>query len=219
MSLYASSMRLFVLRLARIFSMFLLIPFCVGFIGAYSAGAGVILFLLAIPLAALGLLIVSIYSLIKGIRAAQETSHKAEKAGVILASPCLLLVTLAFAWPLMGLGSHLGDLTRLAVNQTAYQRIIAQARSAPNNSETSEYVGITYWVDHGPPVRVAFNPEGMLDNWSGIIYDPTGDVMQADGFDPVTGRFYYPDRITKLFGGDLVSCRHLWGDYFTCSFT
>ncbi len=59
----------------------------------------------------------------------------------------------------------------------------------------------------------------MLDNWSGIIYDPTGDVMLARGFDPVSGRFHAPDRITKLFEGDLVECRHLWSSYYSCSFT
>ena len=42
--------------------------------------------------------------------------------------------------------------------------------------------------------------------------------MLADGFDE-QGRFHAPDRITKIFGGDLVSCRWLWGDYYTCSFT
>lgn len=78
--------------------------------------------------------------------------------------------------------------------------------------------GVGLNVDRGPPLRVAFNPEGMLDNWSGIVFDPTGEVMQADGFD-ASGRFRAPDRITKLFGGDLVSCRRLWGDYYDCSFT
>jgi hypothetical protein len=82
----------------------------------------------------------------------------------------------------------------------------------------AEQGGIIYNVDLGPPVRVAFHPEGMLDNWSGIIFDPTGEVMQADGFD-ARGNFVAPERITKLFGGDLVGCRHLWRDYYRCSFT
>jgi hypothetical protein len=59
----------------------------------------------------------------------------------------------------------------------------------------------------------------MLDNWSGIIYDRTGDVMLAKGFDSTTGKFYAPDKVTKLFGGDLVGWRRLWGSYYSCSFT
>ena len=59
----------------------------------------------------------------------------------------------------------------------------------------------------------------MLDNWSGIIVDPTARVMEADGFDTATGEFAAPEEVTKLFDGDLVSCRHLWGDYYSCSFT
>lgn len=43
--------------------------------------------------------------------------------------------------------------------------------------------------------------------------------MLADGFDPKTGKFVAPDRVTKVFGGDLVSCRHLWSSYYDCSFT
>lgn len=58
----------------------------------------------------------------------------------------------------------------------------------------------------------------MLNNWSAIVFDPTGKVTLADGFDE-DGNFSAPARITKLFGGDLVSCRSLWGDYYKCSFT
>jgi hypothetical protein len=61
------------------------------------------------------------------------------------------------------------------------------------------------------------NP-GFLDNWSGIVFDPTGAVMQADGWD-AAGKFRAPDAITKLFGGDIVSCSHILGDYYRCSFT
>ncbi len=110
-------------------------------------------------------------------------------------------------------------MSRLFVNHNHYEAIIAKARRNPTPSWFEEDGGVTYSVDVGPPIRVAFNPAGFLDNWSGIIYDPTGDVMQANGFDPVTGKFFAPDRVTKLFDGDLVNCRHLWGNYYDCSFT
>jgi hypothetical protein len=109
------------------------------------------------------------------------------------------------------------------VNRGHYEEIIAKVkrghRSPSANSSFEEDGGVEYVVDAGPPVRVAFNPEGMLDNWSGIIFDPTGSVMLAKGFDPKTGKFAAPDRVTKLFGGDLVGCRRLGGSYYDCSFT
>jgi len=105
-------------------------------------------------------------------------------------------------------------------NQDRYALIIAKARKAHQAEWYAEdAAGVTYSVDMGPPVRVAFEPAGMLDNWSAIIYDPTGEMLLADGFDPETGKFRAPDSITKVFGGDLVSCKRLWGDYLTCSFT
>lgn len=113
----------------------------------------------------------------------------------------------------------MGTFSRLVVNQGHYEAIIAKVARERKAAWFEEDDGVIYSTDLGPPVRVAFNPAGILDNWSGIIYDPTGDVMKAKGFDPKTSKFYAPERITKLFGGDLVDCRHLWGDYYQCSFT
>ena len=106
----------------------------------------------------------------------------------------------------------------MTINRSHYEPIIEKARVDRNAAWFDEHRGVTYSVDLGPPVRVAFNPEGMLDNWSGIIFDPTGEVMKADGFD-ASGNFRAPEKVTKLFGGDLVSCRHLLDDYYACSFT
>lgn len=109
------------------------------------------------------------------------------------------------------------------ISRGHYETIIAKVkrghRSPGGMSSFEEDGGVRYVVDDGPPIRVAFNPEGMLDDWSGIIFDPTGEVMLAKGFDAITGKFSAPDRVTKLFGGDLVSCRHLSGNYYDCSFT
>ncbi|WOK36298.1 hypothetical protein [Sphingomonas sp. C3-2] len=136
-------------------------------------------------------------------------------------TPVLLAISIMLAWPALYGGSVLGTHVRLLINLASYRQIIAEARTGtlePGIYHTSEN-GIHYIVDNGPPVRVAFNPDGLLDNWSGIIFDPTGIVMSAKGFHPVTGAFYAPERVTKLFGGDLVSCHSLWGDFYHCSFT
>ena len=135
------------------------------------------------------------------------------------ATPVLLVATILFAWPLLIVGEFAGNCAMLIIYQHHYENIIAREKGKPRTIAYANDDGVTYSVDPGPPVRVAFNPSGILDNWSGIIYDPTGDVMQANGFDPKTGKFVAPESITKLFGGDLVSCEHLWGAYYTCSFT
>ncbi|WP_137886532.1 hypothetical protein [Pseudomonas sp. 2FE] len=60
--------------------------------------------------------------------------------------------------------------------------------------------------ESGSPVPLAFPWEGIIDNWIGIVYDPSGDVQDAE-------------RFKNIFGGDLLECNHLSGPFFLCSFT
>lgn len=126
-----------------------------------------------------------------------------------------LPVTWGVAWCL--------DWTSFLGNRSEYQEIVRLAQEGAFNGPAEgfqEHDGITFMIDEGRPLRVAFlMPGGFLDNWSGVIYDPTGDVMLADGWDVQTGVFFAPERVTKLFYGDLVSCRHLSGRFYQCSFT
>lgn len=206
-------------RTARVFALAAGIPFVIGLIGAWSDSFGFVLFILVgIPTAAFMVLLTG-FKLWRGVSVAQEGRSFAEQFAAIPLSPILLVLWLMAALPLLWAGGHLGSLSRLAVNESNYREIINRARVSRKAESYAEYGGVTYSVDPGPPVRVAFNPEGFLDNWSAIVFDPTGEVMLADGFDPTTGKFYAPERITKLFDGDLVACRKLWGDYYSCSFT
>lgn len=61
-------------------------------------------------------------------------------------------------------------------------------------------------LETAPHPMLAFSWGGLLDNWSGIVYDPAEEVSDAE-------------RFKKIFGGDLLSCRPLRGGYFFCSFT
>lgn len=130
---------------------------------------------------------------------------------VLLASTVLFMAT----------GQSLGTSAKLLIMRSHYEDIIAEAARHPKEDEGAifkEYA-TAFYIDYGPPIRAAF-PSGFrfLDNWNGIVYDPTGDVMLADGWDN-QGNWRAPERITKLFDGDIVSCRPLWGDYYHCSFT
>lgn len=206
-------------RLGTRFALLAAVPAIVGFVSSWSAGLGFLLFILAIPIAALSLLIYASVSFIRAVQLGRQVDTLRKRVLVIAAAPVCLVCTLALAWPSLVIGSLGGSISRLIVNKNQYEAIIRKAQSHPRPDWFAEDDGVTYSVDVGPPVRVAFNPAGILDNWSGIIYDPTGDVMLARGFDSKSGRYYAPDRITKLFDGDLVSCRHLWGSYYDCSFT
>jgi hypothetical protein len=57
----------------------------------------------------------------------------------------------------------------------------------------------------GSQMPLAFPWDGIVDNWIGIVYDPTGTVVDVD-------------RFRGIFGGDLVGCRRVIGPYFVCSF-
>ena len=195
------------------------LPFVFGMAMAFSVEATFLLLFLGVPLVLLCLSMLTLIRTWHGIRDAREETGVVPRIALVLLAPALFVATLLSSLPILWAGDYVGTLLRLAVNQHRYEAIIDTAKEHPKPAWYEEEGGITYSVDVGPPIRVAFNPEGFLDNWSGIVFDPTGEIMQADGFDAKTGEFVAPERITKLFGGDLMSCRHLWGDYYDCSFT
>jgi hypothetical protein len=100
-----------------------------------------------------------------------------------------------------------------------YTRIVEALTkmSPPQGSSSKPADEIRYIVEKGPPVRVAFPKNGIIDNWWGVIYDPSDAVAQATGWNFETGRqeFTAPPKIRTLFGGDLVSCCRL----YSCTFT
>jgi hypothetical protein len=158
---------------------------------------------------------------IHGIRLAAESDETLlKRAVVILAAPAMLGVTLTAAMPTLSAGMLTGAAVRLFWNQDRYEAIIEaeRQRAGARSPGRRPADGIRYSVDAGPPLRVAFNSEGIGDNWSGIVFDPTHEVMLANERDD-RGRSTAPSRVTELFGGDVVGCRRLWGDYFHCGFT
>jgi hypothetical protein len=67
-------------------------------------------------------------------------------------------------------------------------------------------------------VRVAFLLGGIIDNWTGVVYDPTGEVLKVNGFE-LFGDEWREAKVTQLFGGDMTSARHLKGHWYLCTFT
>ena len=205
---------------AKFFGGVLCVPFIVGLIGEWNDGLGFILFLFGAPVLAIAFIGGGLIFVARGATLS-DVEPAWHRVAAALAAPAMILAVLILVWPSLDAGRHFGSLSRLIVNRSKYEAIIARSQSSKPD-ETGAYLeqqGITYIVDAGPPVRVAFNPAGFLDNWSGIVFDPSGEVMQADGFDPGTGKFRATDGVTKLFGGDLVACRHLLWEYYSCAFT
>ena len=102
-----------------------------------------------------------------------------------------------------------------------YAAIIQRLESAsvPVRSDTT--AEIRFLVDSGPPVRVAFpQTDGILDNWEGVIYDPSGAVLSAGEWGSAGGRpaFSAPPEVRRLFGGDLVACEPVRDHYYRCWF-
>jgi hypothetical protein len=108
---------------------------------------------------------------------------------------------------------------RLAPSYAAIiQRL--ESGSVPVRDDTTG--DIRFLVDSGPPVRVAFpQPGGILDNWEGVIYDPSGAVVSAGEFGSAgsTSAFSAPPEVRRLFGGDLVACEPVRDRYYRCWFT
>jgi hypothetical protein len=131
----------------------------------------------------------------------------------------LVVVFLVFsqAGRLSGWGDDLLFHIRFTRGLPYYERVIA-ALSTPSGASPAAG-SPRFVVDSGPPIRVAFRlPGGMLDNWEGVIYDPSGAVAAARGWGP-RNTFTAPTDVRLLFGGDLVTCEVVRRPYYRCWFT
>ena len=113
---------------------------------------------------------------------------------------------------------------KFAVERALYEKKLALVLQAKSAGIPLEQLGIydLAEVDDGPPVRVAFYwSRGVVDNWVGLVYDPTGDVMKANAFKSNWTNWHDPNLqpIKMLFDGDLFRAQHLSGHWYLCSFT
>jgi hypothetical protein len=129
-----------------------------------------------------------------------------------------LLLGLAMAGAMQGsVGGRIGLLARFYTLRPSYQEVIEAIEAGMDRSG-----GPRHLVERGRPLRVAFPwPGGILDNWCGVVYDPSGLVMKAKRFQPDLSNFGDPtlQDVKKLFGGDMRSCEPLGGPWYFCCFT
>ena len=137
----------------------------------------------------------------------RTVAHIATICGVVVLFPTLTR-----------LGDEVTTQIRFALERSEYDQIVAKAvQGTQPIGETRS--GRTVVVDPGPPIRVAFVwPGGIVDNWSGVVYDPTGEVTSVNHL-TLGSNEWRSAAITKLFDGDMVYCRKLEHPYYFCSFT
>jgi hypothetical protein len=131
---------------------------------------------------------------------------------------------LAIGWQaLVSVGDELKIQIQFRSHKARYESILAELRRQPARERGHHLVdGIHCEVEPSPTLRVAFVlPGGILDNWNGFVYDPTGEVL---GIKALKKDFsnWNDDRFRKirmLFGGELCYCRHIEGDWYLCGFT
>ena len=139
-------------------------------------------------------------------------------------SVVLTMMTFALGWQgLVGLGDDLRFQARFQWFLPRYQRIVADVEHDSSLKSGWHTTGdIKYYVEQGPPIRVAFAlPGGILDNWEGIVYDPSGEVSRAQEAWQLrmkAGRIDL-ERILTLFGGTLYRTKHIKGPWYRCGFT
>lgn len=125
------------------------------------------------------------------------------------------------------LGRDAGLFLRLRATKGRYESVVASLAAGKRPAEDIRYRiegedGRRVAGETGPPVRIFYPwPGGILDNWCGIVHDPTGLVMEARKFGPGLSNWNDPalGKVKALFGGDLCYCKPLGGPWYYCAFT
>jgi hypothetical protein len=118
------------------------------------------------------------------------------------------------------IGPDVGVYSRLWRNESGYMRQVNKIMRTKSKEERDK-LQYPIIIDEGPPIRIAFSWGGIVDNWHGIVYDPTGAVLKASEFKGDWSNWNSPTlaKVKKLFDGDMTSARHLWGPWYYCTFT
>lgn len=130
----------------------------------------------------------------------------------------LLLAAMVAMGTVQGVfGREIGIFARFQALKPGYLKVVRaiDAGEAPPH-------GTRCIVEKGPPIRVAFPwPGGMMDNWCGVVYDPSGLLRKASRFKPDPAGVGDPAQreVRGWFGGDLYRCEPLGGDWYFCCFT
>lgn len=177
------------------------------------------LWILAPPM---GLAYFGIGVLLAGVVTWRTVRARPIEWGVALVAWAAVLGLALAAGPISRVGTPIILELRWRRDRPAYSRIVDSLLQMPDPLRGLTPAGrnrtLNYVVDRGPPLRLAFvQPGGILDNWEGVVYDPTGAVLDAHG--PFWLGFPTPPEVRLLFGGDIVRCESIEGPWYRCLFT
>ena len=128
--------------------------------------------------------------------------------------------------------TDLGDKLRFLRYEKKYVQIIEKIKTKKISSNGSVN-GISYDTEVDPAMRVSFSWGGILDNWKGIIYDPTNELSKIaknnqihinyrDRNFPTPADEEYIKETTELkllFSGVIYKVKKMGNNWYLCWFT
>ncbi len=119
-------------------------------------------------------------------------------------------------------GSPFARLVRFHVLKSRYVSIVNEVTQGLTDDEKVELrrSGIQLDDGDGGPVRIAFPWIGVVDNWCGVIFDPTDGLANfcGDAGRDHHGLLKNPD-LRDLFGGQMTRCERQEKGWYFCWFT
>ena len=170
----------------------------------------------AIDAVIIGLGLISVIQLIIILR------KKRNLSAAILLCALLAIGGISYGTDLI---KDLGLRLRFQRLKPAYSEIIEKLSSGkiPNQGTYHE---IRYESETDPVFRVSFSWAGIVDNWYGIIYDPSDKIMRVNESDPFKSRDPGSPKVDKelekirmVFGGLLYKAERLGDHWYLCWFT
>ena len=128
--------------------------------------------------------------------------------------------------------TDLGDKLRFLRYEKKYVQIIEKIETKKISSNGS-LNGISYDTEVDPAMRVSFSWGGIIDNWRGIIYDPTNELSkiaennqihinsgERKQLTPDEERYIKETAELKLlFGGVIYKVKKMGNNWYLCWFT
>ncbi len=178
-----------------------LVSFCLLFV--FMAPLAQALFLLYLPIQIAILLAGGLLSII-----ALATLKRDYRRGAAVLTICLVGFFLFYS----NFGFVWGRYVLFQIRKPTYVQQLADAERV---GRVPEDLGYTH---DGPPKFHGFYwQRGILDNWSAVVYDPTGSIAEindADGWDEI-----HAHELSNLFGGTYHRCQNVGGGWYICWFT
>lgn len=174
---------------------------CLMFV--FAAPLAQLLFILFVPIAWSMLVAGGVIAIFALVTIRRDYRH----GGAVIAL-CLFGFTLYYS----NVGFEWGRYALFQIRKPTYVQQLAEA-------EQLGHVPVELGYTHeGPPkLHGFFWQRGVLDNWSVVVYDPSGriaEINDADGWDEI-----HSSDLSDLFGGTYYRCQNVGGGWYICWFT